>query len=132
MGRRVWVFDVDGCLIDSLSGSALRPGAHELLAQLRARGCEVLLWSAGGAEHARERAVVHEIDHLVDQFHTKDQRDEAGRYRPDAFAADLSDVVFVDDRPEDMPVGAEVISVFPYLSGNPHDRGLTGIDVERY
>jgi hypothetical protein len=32
--------------------------------------------------------------------------------------------VFVDDRPEDMPVGADVIAVSPYLSHNVHDRGL--------
>jgi hypothetical protein len=34
-------------------------------------------------------------------------------------------VVFVDDRPEDMPVGADIIAVFPYLAMNPHDRGLS-------
>ena len=31
-----WVFDVDGCLVDSLTGTSLRPGARELLARLRA------------------------------------------------------------------------------------------------
>jgi hypothetical protein len=35
--------------------------------------------------------------------------------------------VFVDDRPEDMPTGAEVVAVFPYLADNPHDRALAGV-----
>ena len=44
----VWVFDVDGCLVDSLTGTSLRPGAATLLAGLRARGRTVIVWSAGG------------------------------------------------------------------------------------
>ena len=28
----VWAFDVDGCLVDSLTGTSLRPGALEVLA----------------------------------------------------------------------------------------------------
>jgi phosphoglycolate phosphatase-like HAD superfamily hydrolase len=121
----VWVFDVDGCLIDSLTGSSVRPGTHQLLEDLREQGCEVLLWSAGGADYARERAEEHGFDHLVDAFHDKDGRDEAGRYTTTAFTEDLAGVVFVDDRPEDMPVGADIIAVFPYLVTNPHDRGLS-------
>src|SRR5581483_7077971 len=31
----VWVFDVDGCIVDSLTGTSLRPGARELLEHLR-------------------------------------------------------------------------------------------------
>jgi phosphoserine phosphatase len=121
------VFDVDGCLVDSLSGRALRPGAAELLAELRARGCEVHLWSAGGAEHARDRAAALGVAHLVDRFHDKAERDAAGRYLAQAIVTDLADAVFVDDRPEDMPVGAHVIAVFPYLAANPHDRALRQI-----
>ena len=125
MDSEVWVFDVDGCLIDSLTGSSVRPGTHQLLEDLRTHGCEVLLWSAGGADYARARAEEHGFEHLIDAFHAKDGRDGAGRYCTTAFAADLSGVVFVDDRPEDLPVGADIIAVFPYLATNPHDRGLS-------
>ena len=50
-----WVFDVDGCLVDSLTGTSLRPGARELLAHL-GRDRLVILWSAGGDGYARSRA----------------------------------------------------------------------------
>ena len=33
----------------------------------------------------------------------------------------------VDDRPEDMPVGADVVAVAPYLVDNRHDRGLAPV-----
>src|SRR5215213_4625974 len=108
MNHEIWVFDVDGCLVDSLTGSSVRPGTHELLGDLRARGTRVVLWSAGGARYARERAEEHRFDHLVDAFHDKNGRDDAGRYTTAVFAKDLRGVVFVDDRPEDMPVGADV------------------------
>jgi phosphoglycolate phosphatase-like HAD superfamily hydrolase len=119
-----WVFDVDGCLIDSLTGRSLRPGAADVLARLRASGHVVVLWSAGGADYARQRAVEHSIAELCHAFHGKDRRDAAGRYRCDAIGTDLASTIFVDDRPEDMPVDAEVIAVSPYLSHNVHDRGL--------
>jgi hypothetical protein len=61
---------------------------------------------------------------LFDGFHDKEGRDPAGRFVTHGLAADLDSVVFVDDRPEDMPVGAEVVAVAPYLVDNPHDRGL--------
>ena len=120
----LWVFDVDGCLIDSLTGTSLRPGAGELLATLRQRGHRVVLWSAGGADYARQRAAIHGIDAHVDAFHDKAERDERRRYLVSAFAADLHGAVFVDDHPEDLPIDAEVIEVSPYLSHNPHDRAL--------
>jgi long-chain acyl-CoA synthetase len=119
----VWVFDVDGCLIDSLSGSSLRPGASQLLVHLRRSGCTVLLWSAGGADYAELRMQPHGVDTLFDGFHDKDVRDSDGRYIP-SFLTDPLAAVFVDDRPEDMPVGAEVVTVSPYLSDTPWDRGL--------
>jgi phosphoglycolate phosphatase-like HAD superfamily hydrolase len=120
----IWVLDVDGCLVDSLSGSSLRPGAGELLRDLRVAGCTVLLWSAGGASHARRRAIALGFADLVDDYHDKDGRDPDGRYRTDRFLPNLSGVVFVDDRPEDLPLGADVIAVRPYLGADPHDRGL--------
>jgi FMN phosphatase YigB (HAD superfamily) len=131
VGHRLWVFDVDGCLIDSLSGTALRPGAAELLAELGERGCEVHLWSAGGADYARQRARAHGIDRLVRCFHDKAERDGDGRYVPHAITTDLAEAVFVDDRPEDLPIGATVLAVFPYLAENPHDRALWKLDRDR-
>ncbi|MCZ7528804.1 MAG: HAD family hydrolase [Acidimicrobiia bacterium] len=124
MSVPVWVFDVDGCLVDSLTGTSLRPGAVELLAHLRRRGARVLLWSAGGATYARRRAEEQGVARFFHGFHDKDVRDEAGRYVTHGFLEDHAYAVFVDDRPEDMPVGAEVVAVPPYLAGNPHDRGL--------
>ena len=117
-----WVFDVDGCLIDSLTGKSLRPGAADLLEQLHASGRTIVLWSAGGAEYAEARATNHDIAKYVHSFHDKDERDLDGRYIP-RFLSDSS-AVFVDDRPEDMPLDADVIAVSPYIGPNPHDRGL--------
>lgn len=122
---RVWVFDVDGCLVDSLTGASLRPGAIELLRLVRRGAATVILWSAGGAEYARRRAEEHGIVELFDGFFDKAARDDAGRYVTPAFLGDTTLAVFVDDRPEDMPVGAAVIAVSPYLAHNPHDTGLS-------
>ena len=124
MTRATWVFDVDGCLVDSLTGTSLRPGARELLTHLRDQGCTLLLWSAGGAAYARQRAVEQRVAGLFDAFYDKEGRDAAGRYTTQRVVADLGSVVFVDDRPEDMPAGADVVAVAPYLTDDPHDRGL--------
>ncbi|MDQ2648410.1 MAG: HAD family hydrolase [Actinomycetota bacterium] len=118
-----WLFDVDGTLIDSLTGTSLRPGAVELLERIRGAGGRVTVWSAGGDAYSRACAEAHGIDQLVDDFHAKEARDVHGRYLPPA-GMSLVDTVFVDDRPEDMPVGATVHTVFPYLADNPHDRAL--------
>jgi len=123
----MWVFDVDGCLIDSLTGSSLRPGAFELLTYLRDGGGTVFVWSAGGGDYAHRRAVEQGIDALLDGFHGKDRRDRSGRYVTDHFLTGLDGIVFVDDRPEDMPIGADVVAVSPYLSDDPHDRGLARV-----
>lgn len=117
------MFDVDGCLVDSLTGASLRPDAEDLLAHLRRRGCTVHLWSAGGADYARARATRHGIEHHFAGFHDKARRDHNGRYVPE-FLEKTDGAVFVDDRPEDMPVGAEVVGVSPYIAAHPHDRGL--------
>lgn len=123
MATPVWVFDVDGTIIDSLTGSSIRPGTVEALAWLRAEGRVVLLWSAGGADYARDRAAQHGIDGYFDGFFDKADRDGGGRYVA-PFLADLGIATFVDDRPEDMPAGAQVIAVSPYLTDDPFDRGL--------
>jgi hypothetical protein len=119
-----WVFDVDGCLIDSLTGTSLRPGAREILERLKTQQCTLLLWSAGGADYARSRAEQQAIDGLFDGFHAKDGRDENGRYSLSELRVRQGATIFVDDRPEDMPLDADVVAVSPYLAHSPHDRGL--------
>ena len=121
-----WVFDVDGSVIDSLTGSSLRPGTAALITALRAAFVTVVWWSAGGDDYALARAEQHAVDALVDQFAAKEGRDGNGRYLTHHVAGDGDDVVFVDDRPEDLPIGATVIAVSPYLAHNPRDRGLEG------
>ncbi len=122
--RTVWWFDVDGTLIDALTGNSLRPGAPELLACVRRDAAAVLCWSAGGAEYARRRADEHGIADLFDAFHAKDARDDNGRYLPPEYGNGTTTAVFVDDQPEDLPHGAQVIRVHPYVAPNPHDTGL--------
>jgi long-chain acyl-CoA synthetase len=119
-----WVFDVDGCLVDSLTGSSLRPGARELLAHLAGRGTRMILWSAGGDEYARARAQQFEVDEFVDEFHPKAVRDRDGHYITAHLGVETGHVVFVDDRPEDLAEELDVRAVSPYLSDDRHDRGL--------
>ena len=119
-----WIFDVDGCLIDSLTGTSLRPRAHAILEHLTAEGRRVILWSAGGDAYARVRAEEHGVDALVDAFFAKDDRDADGYYRTGHLPADDRHTVFVDDRPEDLARSLDVIAVSPYLSDDPFDRGL--------
>jgi long-chain acyl-CoA synthetase len=122
-----WVFDVDGCVTDSLTGSSLRPGARAILEHLAAEGRRVILWSAGGDAYARSRAEELGVDHLVDGFFAKDGREANGCYRTGHLPLHQPPggrAVFVDDRPEDLPRSLDVIAVSPYLSDDPFDRGL--------
>jgi long-chain acyl-CoA synthetase len=121
--NETWAFDVDGTLVDSLTGTSLRPGTPELLSALRGDGCRIVWWSAGGADHARARAEALGVVELVDAFHDKGRRDDEGRFIAEQLTRGGS-VVFVDDRPEDVPLGSAVLAVSPYLAENPHDRGL--------
>jgi long-chain acyl-CoA synthetase len=119
-----WVFDVDGCLIDSLTGTSLRPGALELLEHLARHDHQVVLWSAGGDTYARSRAKQFGLDHLIDVYCAKDGRDPDGHYRSSQLPIQDHHAVFVDDRPEDLAPDLDVLAVSPYLSDDPHDRGL--------
>jgi len=120
-----WVFDVDGCLIDSLTGSSLRPGARDILEQLSAEGHHLILWSAGGDTYAQSRAQEFGVDHLVDGFFAKDGRDADGFFRTAHLPIKGRHAVFVDDRPEDLDQGRlDVLAVSPYLSDDPFDHGL--------
>ena len=119
-----WVFDVDGCLIDSLTGTSLRPGARDVLEHLARHGRHIILWSAGGEAYARARAVEFGLDHLVSGCFAKDGRDGDCCYLTAHLPLHAGRTVFVDDRPEDLARHLEVLAVSPYLSDDPHDRGL--------
>jgi long-chain acyl-CoA synthetase len=123
-GDAWWVFDVDGCLIDSLTGTSIRPGARLLLAHLRENLVQVIVWSAGGETYARERARQFSVEHLISAFFAKGERGDDGCYRTDHLPIGCEAGVFVDDRPEDLSTRLDVIAVSPYLSDDPHDHGL--------
>ena len=118
-----WVFDVDGCLVDSLTGTSLRPGAREILDAL-AGHARVLLWSAGGDVYALARARQFQVDHLVSGFFSKEERDARGCYLTTHLPVGAGGAVFVDDRPEDLAEDLDVVAVSPYLAEDAHDRGL--------
>src|ERR1700684_2611016 len=75
-----WVFDVDGCLVDSLTGTSLRPGARNLLEHLAQNGRPIILWSAGGGAYARARAEESGVGHLISGYFAKDGRGVDGCY----------------------------------------------------
>lgn len=127
MATCTWVFDVDGCLIDSLSGGSLRPGAPELLERLKRSGAAILLWSAGGDEYARRKAVQHGIVWAFDGYYSKESRDEGGHYRTDHLPLNDPPVTFVDDHPSDLGPELSIIPVRPYLAHSRHDTGLAVI-----
>lgn len=122
-GAGCWVFDVDGCLVDSLTGTSLRPGAREILEHLAAR-TGVFLWSAGGDDYARARAEQFRVDHLVSGYFSKEGRDAEGFYLTTHLPDCRGTAVFVDDRPEDLAGDVDVLAVSPYLAEDAHDRGL--------
>ena len=121
---RAWLFDVDGTLLDSVTGTSLRPLARELLSGLRERGVPVLLWSAGGAGYARRRAQETGIADLVTAVHAKAERDGRGRWVLPALPPEHVPAVLVDDQPEEVPPAGEVLGVPPYVGPNPRDTAL--------
>jgi long-chain acyl-CoA synthetase len=126
----VWAFDVDGCLVDSLTGTSLRPGALEVLGRLREAGAIVLLWSAGGRDHAVSRATELRFAHLIDAVYAKEQRGADGRWCTVNLPPQHQPDVFVDDWADEAPVAARLIPVPPYIAPNPHDRGLAPLLAE--
>ena len=119
-----WVFDIDGSLVDSLTGTSLRPGTRDLLTHLVTQDRRVLFWSAGGQAYAAQRATQFALESLVAGCFGKEGRDASGFYVTSHLALGAGPTVFVDDRPEDLSPGLTVIAVSPYLSHDPHDRGL--------
>jgi long-chain acyl-CoA synthetase len=126
----VWAFDVDGCLVDSLTGTSLRPGALETLSLLRADGATILLWSAGGREHAVSRAAELGFAHLIDAVYAKEIRGSDGRWSTANLPPEHQPDVFVDDWPDEAPATARLLCVSPYIAPNPHDRGLAPLLIE--
>lgn len=118
---------MDGCLVDSMTGTSLRPGAREALARLVACGHVLVLWSAGGAKYARQRAVEHQIDHLFSEFHGKEQRDDSGCYSVSHLPEDVSRLVFVDDHPEDLPPSCAGMALSSYIVANPADSEMSRV-----
>ncbi|MEB3070719.1 HAD family hydrolase [[Mycobacterium] vasticus] len=119
-----WLFDVDGTLVDGITGLSLRPGARELLTALRQRGIGVLLWSAGGAAYALRRAEQNGIDDLVDAAYDKERDEPSLPWRLPADLVARPPVVLVDDMPDEVPRVGEVVAVRRYLGPNPHDTAL--------
>jgi long-chain acyl-CoA synthetase len=122
--RDVWVFDVDGCLIDALSGRSLRPLARELFELLQRRGVRIVLWSAGGADYAERKAAAVGIAAHVEAFYAKTARETDGRWSTAHFAESHRVATFVDDLPAEAPREPRLIGVSPYIGENAHDRGL--------
>jgi hypothetical protein len=123
----VWAFDVDGCLIDLLGGTTLRPLALEVLAAIAARGDVAVLWSAGGAGHAERKAVALGLSSYVSGYYEKGELDGAGRWSTTHLPARHAPDVCVDDAPEHLPLHVRTIAVRPYTAPAPHDLGLAGL-----
>jgi len=126
----IWAFDVDGCLVDSMSGSSLRPFATEVLSALASSGATVVLWSAGGRDHATTMALRHGLDHLLHGIYDKTGRDADGRLTTWHLPTGHRPTVVVDDRPEEAPAGTRVVPVAPYIAPDEGDRGLAALLAE--
>jgi len=119
-----WWFDLDGTLIDSVTGMSLRPHAVELLEALRGQGAPVVLWSAGGDDYAARRADQAGIAHLFDAVYSKLGRDSTGRWLLPQTPEHHRPAVFVDDQPDDVPALGRAVRVPAYIGPNPRDRAL--------
>jgi hypothetical protein len=123
----VWAFDVDGCIVDSLTGGSIRPRTVEILERLRAQGHVVVLWSAGGSTYAQGRARQHGFAHLISAAYGKQTRGADGRWSLSDFSDAHRPEVLVDDRPEEAPRAIRVIGVAPYIAPDEQDRGLESV-----
>lgn len=122
-----WLFDLDGTLIDSISGEILRPYVRELLTALHASGATVLIWSAGGAGYIRRRAAHAGFAELVDGAFTKRRRSCDGKWQLPQELSAHPPCVLVDDQPEEIPRVGEVIGVRPFVGSNPRDRAFADL-----
>jgi len=126
----VWAFDVDGCLIDSMTGTSLRPAALDVLRLLKESGAIVILWSAGGRCHAASRAAELGFADLIDAIYSKEKRGRDGRWACSNMPPEHQPDVFVDDWPDQAPLSPRLIAVPTYLSPNELDCGLGAILAE--
>jgi hypothetical protein len=123
----VWAFDVDGCLIDLLGGTTLRPLAVEVLAAVAARGDVAVLWSAGGAQHAERKAAALGLDAFVSGYYDKGTLDASGAWSTAHLPTWHAPHVCVDDAPEHLPAHVRAVAVRPYTAPAAHDRGLSAL-----
>ena len=123
----MWAFDVDGCLIDLLGGTTLRPLAIEVLAAIAERGDVAVLWSAGGTRHAESKAAALGLSGYVSGYYEKGELDGNGRWTTAHLPERHVPHVCVDDAPEHLPTHVRGIPVRPYTAPAPHDRGLAGL-----
>jgi hypothetical protein len=65
------VLDVDGCIMLVEPGYPIRPGILTMVKAFVQMGHEVVLWSAGGEEHAKEQALRAHIDEYVSHYYRK-------------------------------------------------------------
>lgn len=121
--RAIW-FDCDGCLVDALTGTTERAGARKLLGRIRQHGGAVVVWSAGGAQHARRRMELTALSPLVDAVMSKGPRGSDGRWTLPTHPASLAPLAFVDDQPTDAPATITTIRVPPFIGPKDHDRAL--------
>ncbi|MET0147192.1 MAG: NIF family HAD-type phosphatase [Ilumatobacteraceae bacterium] len=120
-----WLFDLDGCLVDSMGGTILRPHARELLEALLGLGITVRIWSAGGDDYANRVAERVGIADLVAGYHTKVRQPSGTWALPDVVGrATERSVVCVDDQPDGVPGHVTTIAVFPFIGARPHDRAF--------
>ena len=123
----MWAFDVDGCLIDLLGGTTLRPLALEVLAAVADRGDVAVLWSAGGAGHAERKATALGLTSYVSGYYDKGALDDTGAWATAHLPPQHAPHICVDDAPEHVPHHVRSVAVRPYTAPAPHDRGLSGL-----
>ena len=123
-GAGAWALDLDGSLVDLLTGTRLRPGAKELVALLSGAGVRVVLWSAGGSGYARERAGRLGLAPYLSAYYGKVRSGSAGCWQVGHMSAADRPSVCVDDQPEYCPPSARVIAVRPYITEDTSDTGL--------
>lgn len=82
-----------------------------------------MLWSAGGGDYARRRAIEHGVAEFFSEFHLKQRAD--GGFLAAEFLADPLAATFIDDHPEDLTTTWLVWHVPPYVAPDPHDAAMS-------
>lgn len=122
-----WLFDVDGTIVDSITGRSLRPHTRELLGALRERGIHVLMWSSGGADYASRRMAEAGVADLVTATYAKLRRDQAGRWVLPGVLTNSPPSVLVDDLPDEVPRVGTVVGVPPYVGPHQYDHAFAAL-----